>query len=139
MHPGSCLMSDSLHSLSQLSARTCYDPGWSHNSKLLALSGGLPRCPTHSLCCCTVSILPPCFPQAYFPFPKFCLKSPPVLALHLIVFSYPTWSSLVPKLLISFSKTWSYSHYLPLSQAPYLGLLSVFTPLDPRVLPSSHV
>lgn len=49
LHQASCLMSVSLHSLSQPSARTCYDPGWSHNSKLLALSGSLPQSPTHSL------------------------------------------------------------------------------------------
>lgn len=137
LYPASHPMSDSLHSWSQPSARTCYNTAWSHNSKLFALSGGLPQCPAHP-CCCAMSTPPPRSPQACFPFPRFSLRTPSAPTLHLIVFSYPAQSSLTPKLLVSISKPWPCS-CLPLSQAPYLDLLSVFTPLDPRVLPGSHV
>lgn len=71
-------------------------------------------------CCYAMSTLPPWFPQACFPFPRFCFKSPPAPTLHLIVFSYPARFSLTPKLLVSISKPWSCSCCLPLSQAPYL-------------------
>ena len=140
LHPASRLMPDSLHGRSQPSARTCCNPTWSHCSSISASSGILPRCLSHGFpCCYTMPTLPPRSHQACFPFPRFCLKSPPAPTLHLIVFSYPPRSCVMPKLLVPINKPWSRSHCLPLSQAPYLVFLSAFTPLDPRLLPSSRV
>lgn len=134
------LMSSSFCSQTQFPHKTCHNSAWSHCSSLLALPGSV--CPSaqpivHHVC--SASPIHPglCHSPASFPFPQFCFRSPPVLTLHLVVFSIQL--SLMSKLLVSVSKPWSCSRCLALSQAPYLDLLSVFTPLVPRVLPSSHV
>lgn len=139
LHPASHLMSDFLHSRSLSSARACCNPAWSHCSSLLALvrlfllmtspwsfHDAIP-CPLHPLCS----------PRACFLFPRFFSRI--FWLQHFIIFLSPAGSSLMPKLLVSIRKPWSYSCFLPLSQALYLELLSVFTPLNLRALPSSHV